>query len=40
MTQDKLDKVIVACVSAATALLVFLLGFLVYQWIAIANLNK
>lgn len=40
MTQDKLNKVIVACVSAATALLVFLLGFLVYQWIAIANLNK
>jgi cell division protein FtsB len=40
MTQDKLNRVIVACVSAATALLVFLLGFLVYQWIAIANLNK
>ena len=40
MTQDKLRRVITACVSAATALLVFLLGFLVYQWITIATLNK
>lgn len=31
---------ITACVSAATTLLVLLLGFLVYQWIAIATLNK
>ena len=40
MTQDKLRKVITACVSAATVLLVFLLGFLTYQWITIATLNK
>ena len=40
MTQDKLKKVITAGVSAATVLLVFLLGFLIYQWIAIATLDK
>ncbi len=40
MTQDKMRKVITACVSAATVLLVFLLSFLVYQWITIATLNK
>lgn len=40
MTQDKLNRVITACVSLGTVLLVFLLGFLTYQWIAIATLNK
>ncbi len=33
MTQDKMRKLITACVVAATALLVFLLSVLVYQWI-------
>ena len=40
MTQEKMRKVITACVSAATVLLVFLLSFLIYQWITIATLNK
>ena len=40
MTQDKLRKIITASVAAATLLLVFLLCFLVYQWITIAVLNK
>ena len=40
MTQDKMRKVITACVSAATFLLAFLLCFLVYQWITIAVYNK
>lgn len=34
MAQDKMRKLIAACVVAGTALLVFLLGVLVYQWIA------
>ena len=40
MTQDKLRRIVTACVCAATVLLVFLLSFLVYQWITIATLNK
>ncbi len=40
MTQDKMRRVITACVSAATVLLVFLLGFLIYQWIEIGIKNK
>ena len=40
MTQDKMRKVITACVSAATVLLVFLLCFLVYQWISIGVYNR
>lgn len=40
MTQEKMRKVITACVSAATVLLVLLLAFLVYQWIMIGTLNK
>lgn len=40
MTQDKMRRIITACVSAATVLLVFLLGFLIYQWITIGVLNK
>ena len=33
-------KVITACVSAATVLLVALLSFLIYQWTTIAIYNK
>ena len=40
MTQDKMRRIITACVSAATVLFVFLLSFLIYQWITIANLDK
>ena len=40
MTQEKMRKVITACVSAATVLLVFLTCFLVYQWITIAVYNN
>ena len=40
MTQEKMGRVITACVSAGTVLLVCLLSVLIYQWIAIANLNK
>ncbi len=39
MTQEKMRRVITACVSAATVLLVFFLGFLIYQWISIGILN-
>ena len=39
MTQDKMRRIITACVSAATVLFVCLLAFLIYQWITIANLN-
>ena len=39
MTQDKLRRIIAAGVSAATIFFVFLLGYLIYQWITIANLN-
>ena len=35
MTQEKMRKLITAFVAAGTALLVFLLGVLVYQWITI-----
>ncbi len=40
MTQDKMRRIITACVSAATVLLVFLLSFLIYQWITIAKKNE
>lgn len=40
MTQEKMRKVITACVSAATVLLVVLLSFLIYQWVSIGVLNK
>lgn len=40
MTQDKMRKIITACTAAVTTLLVFLLTFIVYQWITIASLNK
>ncbi len=39
MTQEKMRKIITACVSAATVLLVLLFSFLVYQWITIAVKN-
>lgn len=40
MTQDKMRRTITACVSAATVLLVFLFGFLCYQWITSAVLDN
>ncbi|MBQ9714657.1 MAG: hypothetical protein IJV83_04995 [Clostridia bacterium] len=40
MTQDKMRRIITACTAAVTALLVFLLSFLIYQWISMAILNK
>ncbi len=40
MTQEKMRKVITACVSAATVLLVFLLGYLIYQWISLGVQKK
>jgi cell division protein FtsB len=40
MTQEKMRKVIAACVSAATVLFVFLLSYLVYQWVTLAVLDK
>lgn len=40
MTQDKMRRLITACTAAATALLVFLLSFLIYQWIYMAVLDS
>lgn len=40
MTQEKMRKVIAACVSAATVLLVTLLSYLIYQWVTMAILDK
>ena len=40
MTQEKMRKVISACVSAATVLFVLLLSYLIYQWATISVLNK
>ena len=40
MTQEKMRKVIAACVSAATVLFVFLLSYLIYQWVTLAVLDK
>ena len=40
MTQEKMRKVITACVSAATVLFVLLLSYLIYQWVTISVLNK
>lgn len=40
MTQEKMRNVISACVCAATVLLVFLLGFLVYQLVTINVLDN
>ena len=40
MTQDKMRRVITACVAAATVLLTCLSIFITYQWITIAVLNN
>ncbi len=40
MTQEKMRKVIAACVSAATVLFVLLFSYLAYQWITLAVLNE
>ncbi len=40
MTEEKMKKIVPAVVSAATVLLVFLLGFLIYQWISIGTKNN
>lgn len=40
MTQEKMRKVITACVSAATVLLILLFSYLIYQWVTIGILNK
>ena len=40
MTQDKMRRIITACVSAATVLFVLLLGYLTYQWVTISVQNK
>lgn len=39
MTQDKMRRIITACVSAATLLLTCLSLYLAYQWITIAVFN-
>jgi uncharacterized membrane protein len=39
MTQDKMRRVITACVAAGTFLLTFLSVVIVYQWITLAVLN-
>ena len=39
MTQDKMRKLITACVVAATTLLVVLLAVLIYQWITLGVLS-
>ena len=40
MTQEKMRKVISACVAAATVLFTLLLSYLIYQWTTISVLNK
>lgn len=40
MTQEKMKKVIAACTVAGTLLLVFLLCFLIYQFVTISILEK
>lgn len=40
MTQDKMRKIITACVSAATVLFVLLLSYLIYQWVSLSVLDK
>lgn len=40
MTEEKMRKIITASVAAGTLLLVFLLGFLIYQWIYSSVLDK
>ncbi len=40
MTQEKMRRIIAACVSAATVLFVLLLSFLIYQFVTMAVLDK
>lgn len=40
MKQEKMRRIVTACVSACTVLFVLLLSFLVYQWIYKAQLDK
>ena len=40
MTQDKMRKIITACVSAATVLFLLLLSYLIYQWVTLSVLEK
>ena len=40
MTQEKMRRIITASAVSATLLLVFLLSFLVYQWVQIAVYNN
>ena len=40
MNQDKMRRIVTACVSACTVLFVLLFAFLVYQWIYKAQLDK
>lgn len=40
MNQEKMRRIVTACVSACTVLFVLLLSFLVYQWIYKAQLDK
>ena len=40
MTQEKMEKVITAFVSAGTVLLVCLLSFLIYQWITLSKQTR
>ncbi len=40
MTQDKMRRIITACVVAGTTLLVILLSVLIYGWIRIGVLNR
>ena len=40
MTQEKMRKVIAACISAATVLFFLLFAYLVYQWVTLSVLNK
>lgn len=40
MNQEKMRRIVTACVSACTVLFVLLLSFLIYQWIYKAQLDK
>ena len=40
MTREKMRRTITACVCAATVLFIFLLCYLIYQWITLSNQNK
>lgn len=40
MTQDRMRRIITAITSAVTALIVALLAYAIYQWVAIAQYNK